>query len=107
MADYGDFNDTVSLEERTGSSDSMRRRCDRFKEWVEDMELLDLRFTGPKFTWSRGLDPSSRTSAHLDRGLCNMEWRGAFPEAPVKHLACNQSDHAPVLLKSNRLNSQS
>ncbi|KAJ8450987.1 hypothetical protein Cgig2_032612 [Carnegiea gigantea] len=46
----------------------------------------------------RGLSPSTKKSARLDRALCNMEWRARFPEGGVKHLVRNQSNHAPILI---------
>ncbi|KAL8161268.1 hypothetical protein V2J09_012757 [Rumex salicifolius] len=97
----GDFNETASLDERTGNSDGMRKRCDNFQSWIDGMKLIELGFSGPKFTWSRGRDPHTRTSARLDRGLCNIEWREAYLEASIRHLPMNQSDHAPLLLRSN------
>ncbi|KAL8159829.1 hypothetical protein V2J09_001366 [Rumex salicifolius] len=68
-----DFNETSSLEERTGESDNLRR----------------------------GRDAQTRTAARLDRGLCNFDRRCSFDEASIKHLARNQSDHSPLLLSSN------
>ncbi|KAL8153215.1 hypothetical protein V2J09_010975 [Rumex salicifolius] len=49
----------------------------------------------------RGNKPPSRSAARLDRGLCNFGWRNAYPEASIKHLARNQSDHAPILMRSD------
>ncbi|KAL8159095.1 hypothetical protein V2J09_000632 [Rumex salicifolius] len=71
----GDFNETRSLEERTGNLDALRRRCDWFNHWIEEMGLLDVGFTRQKFTWSRGKDLAIRTCVRLDRGLCNSEWQ--------------------------------
>ncbi|KAL8129303.1 hypothetical protein V2J09_018458 [Rumex salicifolius] len=96
----GDFNETSNLEERSSESDGMRRRCERFSAWIDEMDMIDLGYTGSKFTWTRGKDLSTQSAARLDRGLCNFEWRDAFPDASIKHLVRNQSDHSPLLLKS-------
>ncbi|KAL8141278.1 hypothetical protein V2J09_007299 [Rumex salicifolius] len=96
----GDFNETMNMAERTGDSDCMRRRCDRFSSWVNDMELLDMGYSGPQYTWFRGVDEDSRTAARLDRGLCSVEWQDYFGEASIKHLGRNQSDHCPILMDS-------
>ncbi|KAL8143959.1 LOW QUALITY PROTEIN: hypothetical protein V2J09_016991 [Rumex salicifolius] len=69
----GDFNKTKSLEERTGSLDALRRRCERFNHWIEDIGLLDIGFTGKRSTWNRGKDLTTRTCARLEMGLCNSE----------------------------------
>ncbi|KAL8153484.1 LOW QUALITY PROTEIN: hypothetical protein V2J09_011244 [Rumex salicifolius] len=94
----GDFNETMSLDERTRDSDGMRRRCEKFHGWVDDMELLDLVF-------SVYLDKRKRdyhkNLCRLDRSLCNIEWREELPKASIKHLARNQLDHAPLLMKSS------
>ncbi|KAL8161692.1 hypothetical protein V2J09_013181 [Rumex salicifolius] len=102
----GDFNETLSMDERTRESDTMHHRCDRFRSWVDDMELFDLGFSRLQFTWSRGNDPLTRSSTWLDRVLCNFNWRETFPEASIKHLARNQSNHAPILLNSNGFSSR-
>ncbi|KAL8170595.1 hypothetical protein V2J09_022399 [Rumex salicifolius] len=80
------------MEERSGDSDTMRQRCDRFRSWADDMELFDLGFYGQKYTWLRGTDPLTRSFTRLDRGFSNLEWRLDFSEASIKHLAKNQSD---------------
>ncbi|KAL8152224.1 hypothetical protein V2J09_009984 [Rumex salicifolius] len=96
----GDFNETINMAERTGDSDCMRRRCDRFSSWVNDMELLDMGYSGPQYTWFRGVDEDSRTAARLDRGLCSVEWQDYFGEASIKNLGRNQSNHCPILMDS-------
>ena len=67
----GDFNETVSIEERNHGGPDMRRRCNRFKYWIENNGLIDLGYSGPRFTWSRGLSQDTRKEARLDRALCN------------------------------------
>ncbi|KAL8139773.1 hypothetical protein V2J09_005794 [Rumex salicifolius] len=97
----GDFNETSCMEERIGSSDDLCQRCFIFNRWIDEMELLDMGFSGSKFTWNRGSNPATRTSARLNRGLCNLQWRSLFPQASIRHLATNQSDHSPLLLSFN------
>jgi len=94
----GDFNETKSMMERKNCSIDLLRRCNYFGNWIEASALIDLGFTGPPFTWSRGLNPDTKKYARLDRGLCNQEWRLLFEEARVLHLIQNQSDHCPILI---------
>ncbi|KAJ8431324.1 hypothetical protein Cgig2_013540 [Carnegiea gigantea] len=94
----GDFNETTSLDERNHGGPDMLRRCTRFKHWIANTGLIDLGYSGPKFTWSRGRDWDTLKQARLDRALCNMAWRLKFPEGAVRHLLQAQSDHAPILL---------
>ncbi|KAL8130290.1 LOW QUALITY PROTEIN: hypothetical protein V2J09_019445 [Rumex salicifolius] len=69
----GDFNETLTMEERTGDSDAMRHHYDRFRGWADDMELIDLGFFEHKYTWSRGSKPQIHSAAQLDRGFSNLD----------------------------------
>ncbi|KAL8167801.1 hypothetical protein V2J09_009300 [Rumex salicifolius] len=80
----GEFNETKALDERT----------------------VDLGFSGRKYTWNRGTNPSTRTSTRLDRCLCNASWSTRFIEASIRHLTTNQSDHAPLLVDFNGFNQE-
>ncbi|KAJ8443567.1 hypothetical protein Cgig2_020654 [Carnegiea gigantea] len=62
----GDFNETKSLEERDHGGCEMDRRCQNFNNWIENNELIDLGFTGLRFTWSRGNSNYTRKNARLD-----------------------------------------
>lgn len=73
----------------------------RFNQWVEDNQLLEVEFSGPSHTWSRGKSPEIWKSARLDRTLCNTEWSLLYETARVKHLPALQSDHCPLLISSN------
>ena len=55
--------------------------------------MLDMKFSSPRFTWSRGL-----VHERLDRFLCNEEWYDTFPNTNVLHLAKIKSDNRPFLL---------
>ncbi|KAK2647698.1 hypothetical protein Ddye_015187 [Dipteronia dyeriana] len=80
-----------------------------FREAVEDYNLEDMGFTGPKFTWSNKREGASSIAERLDRGLCNDQWKGMFPNYRVKHLDFWGSDHRPMILElfasvKNRVN---
>ena len=96
----GDFNETINLDERNHGGNEMLRRCTRFRHWIENCGLIDLGFSGLKFTWARGLHPENRKEARLDRALCNAEWRLRFPEATVQHLLRVGSNHSPLLVST-------
>ena len=94
----GDFNETISLEERNHGVPEMLRRCKRFKHWIENTGLIDLGFSGPNFTWARGMSSATRKEARLDRALYNIEWRRRFQDGCVRHLLQAGSDHSPLLI---------
>ena len=93
-----DFNDTKSLEERMHCGQGLARRCTKFNHWIKNNGLIDLGFSGPRYTWCRGRDNRTRKYARVDRGLCNLAWRERFEEAGVRHLIQHQSDHCPLLI---------
>jgi len=103
----GDFNETTSLDERNHGGPDMRRRCARFKHWIENNGLIDLGFWGPKFTWARGLSAHYKKEARLDRALCNDQWRVKFSEGAVRHLIQAGSDHSPLLIATGGFTQQS
>lgn len=98
----GDFNETMSIEERNGANGSeMQRRCRAFSDWVNSNGLLDLGSSGPDHTWFVGDSQETFKSAKLDRGLANDSWRLRFEEAAVRVLPKVSSDHCPILISTN------
>ncbi|XP_021775573.1 uncharacterized protein LOC110739421 [Chenopodium quinoa] len=97
----GDFNDTRFQWERSSDCPETTRRSARFNEWVEDMGLLEVEFSGASHTWFRGKNVDTWQSARLDRAICNSDWSLRFPNASVKHLPAIQSDHTPILIAPN------
>ncbi|XP_072064159.1 uncharacterized protein [Arachis hypogaea] len=70
----GDFNEIIRLEERKGAT-SLPASTEDFKEWVQDLQLVDLLLTDRKFTWFRG-----RSCSRIDRILVSLEWLEEFPD---------------------------
>ncbi|XP_056694850.1 uncharacterized protein [Spinacia oleracea] len=98
----GDFNETRTMDERHGVGGSeMQRRCINFSNWMESNGLIDLGFSGPRYTWFRGDTPSTFKAARLDRFMANEEWHLKFEDAAVKHLPKACSDHCPIILSTN------
>jgi len=74
----GDFNEMKILEEWEHGGEEMLRRCNKLNNFTENIVLIDLGFTSPKFAWARGKSLATRRSATLDRALCNIQWRSVF-----------------------------
>lgn len=68
--------------------------------------MLDIRFSGNRFTWNHGASFETRRAAWLDRALSCVEWRRMFPSAYIRHLSHAHSDHCPVLLELKGRRSQ-
>ncbi|KAJ4836505.1 hypothetical protein Tsubulata_036207 [Turnera subulata] len=91
VVDTANFLSGEERKDRLGRYGSANRA---FSSYVDSAKLLDLDFTGGKFTWKGG-----GYQAKLDRFLCNDAWRLAFPEATVFHLPYSSADHRPLIIK--------
>ncbi|KAK8692436.1 hypothetical protein V6N13_075895 [Hibiscus sabdariffa] len=94
----GDFNATLFESDRQGCAVSAKP-SKAFQDFVFDHGLRDMGFSGPDFTWSRGM-----THVRLDRVLCNSYWDETFPESTVNHLFRMKSDHRPILFSVGNSN---
>ncbi|CAL1367787.1 unnamed protein product [Linum trigynum] len=90
----GDFNAMSSPEDKHGGAPFNFARARPFTDCIDDCGLVDLGFSGPKFTW---FTKSSRLKERLDRSFCSLEWRQKFPGTMVFHLPKLKSDHRPIL----------
>ena len=63
--------------------------------------MVDLGFSGPRFTWPNKRGISDLIQERIDRVFVNPEWWNLFSEARVTHLTWCHSDHCPVLLESS------
>lgn len=69
-----------------------------FRQALENCELPNLGYRGPKFTWSNCRDSLDFTKERLDQGVANAERRGVFPEMEVVVETTLCSDHTPLIL---------
>ncbi|KAJ7971829.1 Endonuclease/exonuclease/phosphatase [Quillaja saponaria] len=97
----GDFNDIVSAEE--SFNPLIVNRSNHFLSWINRNYLINLGFSGPKFTWTNGRKGIALIKERLDRGICNSDWRVHFKEGFIQHLPRTRSDHYPVLLNVSRI----
>lgn len=61
----GDFNEVILPEERKGHSIAITSMED-FRNWADDMELIDLPLVGRKYMWHRGNQASQIDHAFID-----------------------------------------
>ncbi|XP_025665082.1 uncharacterized protein [Arachis hypogaea] len=93
----GDFNEILQVEDRKGAT-SLMASSEEFKEWVRDMQLIDLPLTDRKYTWFRG-----RSCSRIDRVMVNVEWTEVFPDIRIKGGPRGLSDHCPVIMELTRV----
>ncbi|XP_019177850.1 PREDICTED: uncharacterized protein LOC109173044 [Ipomoea nil] len=98
----GDYNSVLDREETSSTDSYALSRCADFQDWISRQGLIDLGFSGPKFTWMRGLNSPNFKGARLDRALCNIEWRLRFSEAEFRFNAawCSHPDYQNCVLRN-------
>lgn len=69
----GDFNELVSEEEKSGGNPVSQQRVRAILECMDSCQMMDLGFSGPKFTWSNKRELGSLTQCRLDRCWVNSD----------------------------------
>ncbi|XP_066373246.1 uncharacterized protein [Miscanthus floridulus] len=87
-----------------GQADKNNERIDRanlrrFRRTVATLELQDLHLHGRCFTWSN--ERENPTLVRLDRVLVSLDWENMFPNAHLRGLGSDASDHCALLPQTN------
>ena len=91
----GDFN--LILNEADKSNDRVdRASLRRFRRTVAALELQDLHLHGRCYTWSN--ERANPTLVRLDRVLVSLDWDTLFPNAHLRGLGSETSDHCATNL---------
>ncbi|XP_033136094.1 uncharacterized protein LOC103837732 isoform X1 [Brassica rapa] len=97
----GDFNEIIHCAEHSSVSFTQTTpQMIEFKECLDDIEVKDLRYHGPCFTWSNK-QPEDPIAKKLDRIMVNEHWIQDFPLCQAAYLAPLISDHSPGLVNLN------
>lgn len=95
----GYFNEIISVAEKSSSSYRSPRQMQQFKKALEDCNLSDLGFLGPRFAQSNGrYESPDFTRERLDRAVANGDWSNLYDVVEVNVLPRNISDHNPLLV---------
>lgn len=97
----GDFNVIISCANNRGGRRFATTSRGGFQGVVDNNALIDIGFRGNSFTWSNKRVGAANIQERLDRGLANELWKVQFPHAFIHHLPASQSDHCPLLLRTN------
>ncbi|XP_026411077.1 uncharacterized protein LOC113306345 [Papaver somniferum] len=98
----GDLNVIQSMRENKGGNQTRNAANGDFKNFIQDMGLIDMGFTGPTFTWSNGAVVEKPIFERLDKAMCTPDWFFMFQNNVVLHLPRISSDHAPILVNTHR-----
>ena len=94
----GDFNEVVNEQEKYGVNLVSQRRIRPYVVCMNFCGMLDLGFSGPRYTWTNKRGLANLIQLRLDRCWAKPSWKSLFPEANVTHLARVNSDHCTFLL---------
>ncbi|CAN1152509.1 hypothetical protein LINPERHAP2_LOCUS18787, partial [Linum perenne] len=95
----GNFNALVNDNETFVGAPIRAENSEPFKDFIFNNELIDLGFTGQRYTWTNLKLGEENIKERLDRGLCMVEWRNRFEKAIVYHKPMIGSDHTPLRLE--------
>jgi hypothetical protein len=98
----GDFNEVLSQDEHIGPRDRTESQINAFRECLQDCELQDLGFEGPKFTWCNRQDADHHVKVRLDRAVANGGFMQRFENCSVENIITTSSDHYAILLTLDR-----
>nr|XP_023892655.1 uncharacterized protein LOC112004654 [Quercus suber] len=97
----GDFNEPLAGEDKFGGRPVSINRSLMFKECLDNCNMVDMGFSGPKYTWTNRREIHSLIQERIDRFFMNPSWCLLYPDAKVSHLTRCHSDHCPVLMETN------
>ncbi|XP_038978036.1 uncharacterized protein LOC120108503 [Phoenix dactylifera] len=98
----GDFNCIVDPQEKMGGKPfSHERKVKEFQNFLTANGLIDLGFSGPRFTWCNNQQGPVRVWERLDRACATAGWVQRFSDHRVSHLPRIASDHCPLLLSTD------
>ena len=71
---------------------------EKFSEFIEDLNLIDLSLEGGSYTWSSRTNQPSMP--RIDRALITHDWEEHYQDVIQRILPRPISDHCPILLEA-------
>lgn len=102
---FGDFNEILWASKKLGGPQRNSTSMVDFRETITNLRLLDLGYTGYRYTWSNGRSGDANVQVCLDRALGTQQWKTRFPMYSVHHKIRFCSDHAPITVDCRSSNS--
>ncbi|GKA57745.1 hypothetical protein Tco_0756933 [Tanacetum coccineum] len=95
----GDFNMALNMEDYHSGSSSMSLEMIEFKDFVSNIEVLDINSTGIHYTWNQKPKGGGGVLKKLDRIMGNLEFCDTFLGASAIFQPYRISDHSHAVLK--------
>ncbi|XP_075654817.1 uncharacterized protein LOC142624982 [Castanea sativa] len=97
----GDFDESLIDEDKFGGRGVSINGSLLFKECLDKCNMVDLGFSGPRYTWTNKRDINNLILERIDRFFMNLKWCVLYLDAKVTHLPRCHLDYCPVLLEAN------
>lgn len=97
----GDFNEVLSISEKTGDRLRPTAQIEEFRRAIEDVGLQEFEFWGYEFTWSNKRKNDENVNARLDRAFGNRSFHDLFGLHTSHYLTAYSSDHHPILISAD------
>ena len=94
----GDYNEILNSSEKNGKLPKLLAPMVEFQSVLLFCGLIDLGYSGYRFTWRNGRAKEAFVEERLDRACASVDWSKIHPRAKVTHLTASYSDQEPILL---------
>ncbi|KAE8785881.1 hypothetical protein D1007_40398 [Hordeum vulgare] len=101
----GDFNKILRPKEQHGPNERDSTQIEAFREVVDVCGIAYLGYRGLNWTWEKNVSGGHFCRVRLDRAMASPCWSALFPFATVEHLIAAKSDHNPILLETELVDS--
>lgn len=98
----GDFNEISSANKIFGGNPLSLQKMRVFNNFLNRAKLIDLGYTGPRFTWTNCSENGNIIRTRIDKAHATISWLNCFPETKITHLPRLTSDHYSILLKTHQ-----
>ncbi|XP_057247522.1 uncharacterized protein LOC130589908 [Beta vulgaris subsp. vulgaris] len=95
----GDINQVDHYADKLGGTPIIRG-WDEFTNWKHDLQLQDIPFVGPRFTWTNNREGEDLIMERLDRAYASPTWYERYPLGYVKNLPILHSDHSAIFYQT-------
>ncbi|XP_048502309.2 uncharacterized protein LOC125498298 [Beta vulgaris subsp. vulgaris] len=95
----GDINQLDHYGDKLGGT-TMIRGWEEFTTWKHALQLQDIPFVGPRFTWTNNRDGVDLIMERLDRVYASPNWNDRYPLGFIKNFPILHSDHAAIFYQT-------
>jgi hypothetical protein len=81
-----------------GSRDRDDNQMALFRSYLDDCGLMDMGFTGPKYTWSNKQAEGKNIKVRLDREITNGNFLNLYDDCSMENIITTSSDHFAILI---------